>query len=86
MNALYFSATGTTRKIVTGIAEKLSENMTGKAEIKNLDFSLPEARNRMRKISPKTNSDCTDYKLCASVCPMGSIDSGDVTKITGICI
>ena len=40
----------------------------------------------IRKVSPKTNSDCIDCKLCANLCPMGSIDSGDVTKITGICI
>ena len=38
------------------------------------------------KVTPKTNSDCIDCKLCAEVCPMGSIDSDDVSKITGICI
>lgn len=226
INALYFSATGTTQKIVTGIAEKLSANMIGKAEIKNIDFTLPEARARavffgkedivvigvpvyagrvpnvllkylktvagngataiavvlygnrnyddalielkdlleadgfrvvaggafigehsfsrtlgrnrpdekdlaaavdfagrvhkkitalgeipavtvkgnkpyrdyykpknknghavdIRKVTPKTNSDCIDCKLCAELCPMGSIDGEDVSKITGICI
>lgn len=40
----------------------------------------------IRKVSPKTNSDCTDCKLCVSVCPMGSIDYNDVAKLTGICI
>ncbi|WP_300674603.1 EFR1 family ferrodoxin [Desulfoluna sp.] len=40
----------------------------------------------IRKVSPKTNSDCTDCKLCASVCPMGSIDVEDVSRVTGICI
>jgi len=40
----------------------------------------------IRKVSPKTNSDCTDCKLCVSVCPMGSIDAEDVSKINGICI
>jgi NAD-dependent dihydropyrimidine dehydrogenase PreA subunit len=38
------------------------------------------------KVTPKTNSDCIDCKLCAEVYPMGSIDSDDVSKITGICI
>jgi NAD-dependent dihydropyrimidine dehydrogenase PreA subunit/flavodoxin len=38
------------------------------------------------KVTPKTNGDCTDCRLCAEVCPMGSIDSEDVSKITGICI
>jgi ferredoxin len=226
INALYFSATGTTQKIVTGIAEKLSANMIGKAEIKNIDFTSPEARKQavafgkedivvagvpvyagrvpnvllkylknmagngasaiavvvygnrnyddalielkdlleadgfrvvaggafigehsfsrtlgqnrpdekdmtaavdfagrihrkitalgeiptvavkgnrpyrdyykpknkngnpvdIRKVSPRTNSDCIECKLCASICPMGSIDAGDVSKVTGICI
>lgn len=38
------------------------------------------------KVIPKTNSDCTDCKLCCEVCPMGSIDLDDVSNITGICI
>ena len=40
----------------------------------------------IRKVTPKTNSDCTDCKLCVEVCPMGSIDAKDVTKLNGICI
>ncbi|MGD8366568.1 MAG: EFR1 family ferrodoxin [Desulfobacterales bacterium] len=38
------------------------------------------------KVTPKTNSDCIDCRLCAEICPMGSIDSDDVSNITGICI
>ena len=38
------------------------------------------------KVTPKTNSECIDCKLCSEVCPMGSIDSDDVSQITGICI
>ncbi|EFK09571.1 4Fe-4S binding domain protein [delta proteobacterium NaphS2] len=38
------------------------------------------------KVTPRTNSDCIDCKLCSEVCPMGSIDLDDVSKITGICI
>jgi len=226
INALYFSATGTTKKLVTGIADRLSEDMIGEIEINPIDFTLPEARKQavsfgkedivvvgvpvyagrvpnvllkylktvagqgasaialvvygnrdyddalielkdlleadgfrvvaggafigehsfsrtlgqnrpdeqdmavavdfagrihrkimapgeiptvavkgnkpyrdyykprdknrnpvdIRKVSPKTNSACIDCKLCAHICPMGSIDSGDVSKVTGICI
>lgn len=39
-----------------------------------------------RKITPKTNENCIDCKLCVSVCPMGSIDFDDVSKFNGICI
>lgn len=38
------------------------------------------------KVTPKTSDDCIDCKLCSEVCPMGSIDSEDVSNITGICI
>jgi len=40
----------------------------------------------IRKVTPKTNNDCTDCKLCADICPMGSIDYDDVSRINGICI
>lgn len=39
-----------------------------------------------RLVTPKTNDDCIDCKLCAEVCPMGSIDFDDVFQIDGICI
>ncbi|MEA1959765.1 MAG: EFR1 family ferrodoxin [Bacillota bacterium] len=43
--------------------------------------------NDFRKITPKTNEeDCVDCKLCAEVCPMGSIDFDDVSVVNGICI
>ena len=46
INTLYFSATGTTEKIVTGIAERLAKNSGGEIEINNFDFTLPEARKK----------------------------------------
>ena len=39
-----------------------------------------------RKIKPETLEDCIDCKLCASSCPMGSIDFTDVSRIPGPCI
>ena len=40
----------------------------------------------IRKVEPKTSEDCIDCKICAQVCPMGSIDYVDVSKLIGICI
>jgi NAD-dependent dihydropyrimidine dehydrogenase PreA subunit/flavodoxin len=40
----------------------------------------------IRKVKPKTNSNCIDCKLCVNICPMGSIDWDDVSKFNGICI
>ena len=40
----------------------------------------------IRKVTPKTNADCINCKLCAEVCPMGSIDFDDTSKLNGICI
>jgi len=40
----------------------------------------------IRKVKPKTKDSWIDCKLCVSVCPMGSIDFEDVTKVNGICI
>lgn len=40
----------------------------------------------IRRVTPKTNNSCIDCKFCAEVCPMGSIDYGDVSKLHGICI
>jgi ferredoxin/protein involved in ribonucleotide reduction len=40
-----------------------------------------------RKIKPKTTKvDCIDCKLCAELCPMGSIDYQDTSAVNGICI
>lgn len=39
-----------------------------------------------KRIKPDTLDTCIDCKLCASSCPMGSIDFTDVSKIPGPCI
>ena len=44
ITAMYFSATGTTQKVVSGIAKKLSENFNGDKDINVVDFTLPEGR------------------------------------------
>ncbi|MBZ9635351.1 EFR1 family ferrodoxin [Clostridium sp. FP1] len=40
----------------------------------------------IRKVTPKTTNNCNDCKLCVTICPMGSIDFRDVSKLNGICI
>jgi flavodoxin len=44
INTMYFSGTGTTEKVVTGIANKISENIGGETTVKNIDFTLPGVR------------------------------------------
>ena len=41
---------------------------------------------RFLKAKPVTNDSCTDCKLCADICPMGSIDRVNVKNVTGLCI
>lgn len=40
----------------------------------------------IRKVKPKTNDDCIHCCVCVRACPMGSIDSEDVSNVKGICI
>lgn len=40
----------------------------------------------IRKVQPKTKNDCIDCKICAEVCPVGSIDYENVSLLNGICI
>lgn len=53
-------------------------------------YYMPKNKNDelvdIRKVAPKTNGNCADCKLCAAVCPMGSIDYDDVASIKGVCI
>lgn len=77
------------------ISEKLMSNNKNQAiEVKGntpyRKYYMPKDRDGnpvdIRKVTPKTNSNCTDCKLCVSICPMGSIDAKDVSRINGICI
>lgn len=40
----------------------------------------------IRKVKPLTADTCDDCKICADVCPMGSISRDNVREFTGICI
>jgi ferredoxin/flavodoxin len=40
----------------------------------------------IRKVKPLTNDRCTNCRLCAEVCPMGSVSAENVRELTGICI
>lgn len=40
----------------------------------------------IRKVKPLTSEACDDCKICADVCPMGSIHRDNVREFTGICI
>ncbi len=64
-------------------------NVPGNQPLGN--YYMPKSANGdpidIRKVTPKTNTDvCIDCKLCAHVCPLGSIDEEDVTKLNGICM
>jgi ferredoxin len=49
--AVYFSATGTTKKVVEGIAEAIAEKMG--VEYESYDFTTPEARKEPLSFSPE---------------------------------
>ena len=75
------------KKIATGV--KIDNVfVSGKKPYRNYYSPKDKEGNHMdiRKVKPKTNSQCTNCKLCVSLCPMGSIDSEDVTKFNNICI
>ena len=76
------------------ISKKISEEDFAKIEVKGNRPYRPyfKPKNKddkpvdIRTVKPKTNDNCIDCKLCAEVCPMGSISYEDVSKMIGICI
>ena len=85
--------------IVKNFAKQIGEKIRGRHQTKDVVIkgSRPYSKHYIpknekgepadiRKVTPKTNSSCTDCKRCASLCPMGSIMYEDVATVTGICI
>lgn len=76
------------------ISERIKSGTDSPVEVKgNKNYSsYYKPRDRegnpvdFRKIVPKTGPSCTGCKICIEVCPMGSIDSEDPSKMSGICI
>lgn len=71
--------------------------LVGDSSVANLPGHIPLApyytpRDRhghgidIRKVTPKVGESCINCGLCASSCPMGSIDPVDVRNMVGICI
>ncbi len=85
--------------IIVDFAGRIHKKITASDEIPAVavkgnrpyrDYYKPRDKNGnpadLRKVSPKTSSECIECGLCADICPMGSIDTKDVSRITGICI
>jgi len=85
--------------IVDSFANKIYEKITTEAEMKTIivngntpyrKYYMPKDKNNMpvdiRKVTPKTNDNCNHCNLCVDLCPMGSIDSANPSKLNGICI
>ena len=83
--------------IVGNFADQIYSKITGEIQTVVVNGNRPYRKHYMpknkdgspvdiRKVTPKTNSHCIDCKLCVNVCPMGSIDADDVSKLNGICI
>ncbi len=85
--------------IVQGFANQIYRKIVNQEKFDNVivngnkpyrKYYMPKNKNGepvdIRKVIPKTNSNCVNCKLCVNVCPMGSIDSEDVSKLNGICI
>ncbi|MCE5222424.1 MAG: EFR1 family ferrodoxin [Clostridium sp.] len=85
--------------IVSDFANQIYKKITTQNKIETVvvngnkpyrKYYIPKNKNGisvdLRKVTPKTNSNCNDCKLCVNICSMGSIDLKDVSKLNGICI
>ena len=85
--------------IVSDFANQIYRKISNQDEVETVavnghrpyrKYYIPKNKNDepvdIRKVTPKTNSNCIDCKLCVEVCPMGSIDYKDISKLNGICI
>lgn len=76
---------------VTTLASAPAEPITVRGETPIRPYYTPRDRQgtpiNILKVKPKTDeSKCDRCGWCAAHCPMGSIDSADPTRVTGICI
>jgi NAD-dependent dihydropyrimidine dehydrogenase PreA subunit/protein involved in ribonucleotide reduction len=72
-------------------AQNIFDNIAVKGSNPYKKYFAPKDKNGnaikgFHLIKPKTNEDCIDCKLCAEVCPMGSIDYDKPSQMAGICI
>ncbi len=78
------------KKIYDKISKRNFNTVSVKGDMPYKDYYKPKDRNGnpvdIRKVIPKTNENCINCKICAKVCPMGSIDYNEVSKLHGICI
>ena len=85
--------------VVSDFADSIYKKITSQEPIQTVvvnghtpyrKYYIPRNKNGepadIRKVTPKTNGNCIDCKICANVCPMGSIDFKDVSTLNGICI
>lgn len=72
------------------ISQKNNSNVKVKGQRPYRDYYQPRDKDgqpiNILKVKPKTDDSCIDCKLCAEICPMGSINYQDVSLVSGICI